>query len=281
MVAHSEKMWARRTSSGLLKNTDSKQLQLGFRLMLLGLAGMMILGMGLTRHVWIGEILVPGFSGGEEVLMQRSRPRGFDVRTARKQQLAQGFRDEWQPLTLDLDGQTVMRGSTATPRNQLSRFFGLAHFPGGGLKGAARTEKLARVPSMGGGTQGMRAEDGEKVGAETPAGRERQMKLFEVTGSDNGKTYKMPWWCILVHPEAGGEGKGWEGGASPQGASGPRGVDCRPPSVVNGTASWPAADAADDVGETEAEEIIAGDEPATEGEAPAAAEAPAEEQPVA
>uniref|UniRef100_A0A7S1HKK9 Uncharacterized protein n=1 Tax=Hemiselmis andersenii TaxID=464988 RepID=A0A7S1HKK9_HEMAN len=84
--------------------------------------------------------------------------------------------------------------------------------------------------------------------------RGRQQMMMEVVGSDNGKTYKLPWWCIMVHNEAAGNGTGWDGGASPQGASGPRGIDCRPPHVVNGTAFPP-------------EEEEAAEEQAAEGDA--------------
>ena len=116
-------------------------------------------------------------------------------------------------------------GSNASPKSELYRFFSLDHFPGNALK--ARTMQLADVT---------------RPEARGRAVARRQM-MMEVKGSDNGKTYNVPWWCVMVHQEANGEGVGWEGGKSPQGASGPRGVDCRPPHVVSGVA-WPEEAAA-------------------------------------
>jgi len=61
--------------------------------------------------------------------------------------------------------------------------------------------------------------------------RARTSMMFEVKADDNGKTYSLPWWCILYHQEATGAGKGLDGGKVPIGASGFPGTDCSPPSV--------------------------------------------------
>jgi hypothetical protein len=83
------------------------------------------------------------------------------------------------------------------------------------------------------------------------------MMLKEVT-ADNGRTYILPWWCVVVHPEANGdgrptglsdaygrpypEGKGWDGAKTPMGASGVPGVDCTHPggsTLVPYDKDWP------------------------------------------
>ena len=241
----------------------------------LGLVGIALLGLGISpQHLF----LEGGGQGSEAVfgaaeLIQESGPRGYDVRWAREEQLAgkRGF--TWKPLTLDEAKYTRLQGSIAAPRKQTyKRFFGLGHFPGGALSATkgARTEALYRVPS-GGARLGIARESGVAgvQGAHFDAARSRgramaagkaaatlQSQLFEL--EDNGKVYKMPWWCVMVHNEADGSGKGWDGGKSPQGASGPRGIDCRPPKVVNGTAFPEAEEAAE---EQAAQEETAEEEP--------------------
>ena len=83
------------------------------------------------------------------------------------------------------------------------------------------------------------------------------MMLKEVT-ADNGRTYVLPWWCVVVHPEANGDGqptglsdgygrpypqgKGWDGAKTPMGASGIPGVDCTHPggqTLVPYDKDWP------------------------------------------
>jgi hypothetical protein len=224
----------------------------------LGVVGIALLGLGISRQ----ELGGGGGHGSEGVfgaaeLIQQSGPRGYDGRWAREEQLAGKRGITWKPLTVDEAKYTRLQGSIAAPRRQTyKRFFGLGHFPGGALSArrGARTEALYHVPS-GGGRLGLareRAEVGIKSANSNSAksrgmamaAATRQSQLFEL--EDNGKVYKMPWWCVMVHNEADGSGKGWDGGKSPQGASGPRGVDCRPPKVVNGTAFPDAEEAAEE-----------------------------------
>lgn len=231
-----------------------------------------MLGLAISRHQ-IGRgggQDADAISGAAELIQERG-PRRFDVRWAREEQLAgkRGF--TWKPLTVDDAKYTGLQGSTAAPRKQTyKRFFGLGHFPGGALSArkGARTEALYHVPSGRGGV-GLERESAVEqkkafsrstatsrgMVAATAAGT-RQSQLFEL--EDDGKVYRMPWWCVMVHNEADGSGKGWEGGKSPQGASGPRGIDCRPPKVVNGTA-FPDAEEA--TGEAVVQEEATGEAP--------------------
>jgi hypothetical protein len=228
----------------------------------LGLVGIALLGLGISpQQLGGGDGQGSEAVFGAAELIQESGPRGYDVRWAREEQLAgkRGF--TWKPLTLDEAKYTRLQGSIAAPRKQTyKRFFGLGHFPGGALSArkGARTEALYRLPSGGArlglaresdvaGVQGAHSDAARSRGramAAAKAAATRQSQLFEL--EDNGKVYKMPWWCVMVHNEADGSGKGWDGGKSPQGASGPRGIDCRPPKVVNGTAFPEAEEAAEE-----------------------------------
>jgi hypothetical protein len=111
------------------------------------------------------------------------------------------------------------------------------------------------------------------------------MMLKEVT-ADNGRTYVLPWWCVVVHPEANGdgqptglsdaygqpypEGKGWDGAKTPMGASGIPGVDCTHPggsTLVPYDKDWPLYKGprvptaeAEPISNEEAAELEAGEE---------------------
>jgi len=122
------------------------------------------------------------------------------------------------------------------------------------------------------------------------------MMLKEVT-ADNGRTFVLPWWCVVVHPEANGdgqptglsdaygrkypEGKGWDGAKTPMGASGIPGVDCTHPggsTLVPYDKDWPLWKGPRVTPEAEAEPVS--DEEAAEleeGEEEAAEEEPEEE----
>ena len=130
------------------------------------------------------------------------------------------------------------------------------------------------------------------------------MMLKEVT-ADNGRTYVLPWWCVVVHPEANGDGqptglsdgygrpypqgKGWDGAKTPMGASGIPGVDCTHPggqTLVPYDKDWPLWKGprvpiaeAEPISNEEAAELE--EEPAAEEEAPAEEAAPVEEEPAA
>jgi hypothetical protein len=81
----------------------------------------------------------------------------------------------------------------------------------------------------------------QPVGRRLKLGDTRLEMLKEVK-ADDGRRYMLPWWCVVLHPEADGSGKptglsdaygnkypegvGWDGGRTPMGASGMRGVDC-------------------------------------------------------
>jgi hypothetical protein len=129
------------------------------------------------------------------------------------------------------------------------------------------------------------------------------MMLKEVE-ADNGRTFILPWWCVVVHPEANGdgratglsdgygykypEGEGWDGAKTPLGASGIPGVDCTHPggsTLVPYDKEWPnylgarpggggdvPVAAAEPVSEEEAadleeDEAAEDEEPAEEGDA--------------
>lgn len=119
------------------------------------------------------------------------------------------------------------------------------------------------------------------------------MMLKEVT-ADNGRTYVLPWWCVVVHPEANGdgnptglsdaygrkypEGKGWDGAKTPMGASGIPGVDCTHPggsTLVPYDKDWPLYKGprvplaeAQPISDQAAAELEEGDEEGAEEEAP-------------
>ena len=119
------------------------------------------------------------------------------------------------------------------------------------------------------------------------------MMLKEVT-ADNGRTYVLPWWCVVVHPEANGdgrptglsdaygqkypEGKGWDGATTPMGASGIPGVDCTHPggsTLVPYDKDWPLYKGprvpeaqAEAISDEEAAELEEGEEEAAQEEEP-------------
>eukprot|EP00277_Geminigera_cryophila_P034829 CAMPEP_0173128194 /NCGR_PEP_ID=MMETSP1102-20130122/58321_1 /TAXON_ID=49646 /ORGANISM="Geminigera sp., Strain Caron Lab Isolate" /LENGTH=539 /DNA_ID=CAMNT_0014038115 /DNA_START=24 /DNA_END=1643 /DNA_ORIENTATION=- len=127
------------------------------------------------------------------------------------------------------------------------------------------------------------------------------MMLKEVT-ADNGRTFVLPWWCVVVHPEANGdgmatglsdadgrkypEGTGWDGAKTPMGASGIPGVDCTHPggsTLVPYDKDWPLWKGprienanAQPISDQEAAELEEGEEEAAEEE-PAAEETAVDE----